>query len=205
MAISTFGELKTAVANWLTRSDLTSRIPEFITIAESMIASDLRIREMEKRVTASISTEYFDIPTDFIEMRNIQLDTSPVTKLNYYSPEQMDTFKPSSTQGKPLFYSIHGSEFQLKPIPDQSYTIQLTYFYRPSAFSDDNDTNNILIRYPELYLYGALVQAEPYMKNDKRIMTWAEAYKTRIIQLNRKDKMGRYSGTSLMARHDIGV
>ena len=64
MSIATYAELKTAVANWLQRTDLTSYIPDFITIAESQIASDLKVREMEKRVTASISTEYFDIPSE---------------------------------------------------------------------------------------------------------------------------------------------
>jgi len=205
MSITTYAELKTAVANWLNRTDLTSKIPDFITIAESQLASDLRIREMEKRVTASISTEYFDIPTDFIEMRNIQLNTSPITRLNYYSPEQMDTFEPYTSSGKPLFYTIHGTEFQLKPIPDQSYTIEMTYFYRPTAFSADNDTNTILTRYPDIYLYASCLAAQPYLADDKRIALWLTAYQTRIAILNESDKHGRFSGSTLRTRSDIGV
>ena len=205
MSIATYAELKTAVANWLQRTDLTSYIPDFITIAESQIASDLKVREMEKRVTASISTEYFDIPSDFIEMRNIQLNTSPITRLNYYSPEQMDVYKTDTTAGTPLFYTIHGSEFQLKPAPDSTYTLEMTYWYRPAAFSGDSDTNSILTSYPEIYLLASCLAAQPFLADDQRIQVWATAYTTRVNGLNAKDKHGRYSGSSLRGRADVGV
>ena len=72
MAISTKAELHTAVANWLNRSDLTSRIPEFIALAEASFNRNLRTREMLVRSTASVTGQYVSIPTDYLEMMNIE-------------------------------------------------------------------------------------------------------------------------------------
>lgn len=198
--ISTYGELKTAVANWLERNDLTARIPDFIALSESRINQELRTRENEKRVTASISTEYFDIPSNFIEMRNFQLNTDPIQKLDYVSPEQIDAFNSHALAGRPYSYTIHGTEFQLKPVPDATYTAEMTYWYELAAFSVDADTNTSLQKFPGLYLYGALIEASPFLENDAKIATWKGLYDDLMAGINRRDKIGRYSGTKLFSK-----
>jgi hypothetical protein len=200
MSISTYGELKTAVANWLERSDLTSRIPEFISLAETRINQELRSRENEKRITATFSTEYFDIPTNMVEIRNIQLDTDPIQHLNYVSPEQMDIYRPTSTTGQPKVYTIHGDEFQVKPVPDTTYTAQMTYFYELTAFSADNDSNTVLTKFPGLYLYGALIAAAPFVGDSSLLNTWVELYTSLMDQVNNRDRIGRFSGTFLYSK-----
>jgi len=198
--ISTYGELKAAVANWLERTDLTARIPEFIALAESRINQELRTRENEKRITASISTEYFDIPSNFIEMRNFQLNTDPIQKLEYVSPEQMDMFNPDSILGRPYSYTMHGTEFQLKPIPDATYTAAITYWYELAAFSADADTNTTLQKFPGLYLYASLIASAPFLKDDNRVSTWGSLYSGLMSDINSRDSIGRYSGTKLYAK-----
>ena len=101
MAITTFSELKTAVANWLDRSDLTDRIPEFIALAEARHRRDFKIRRMETRVTANTiaDTEFYTLPDNYVAMRNIQLNTDPKTSLEYLTPEQMDRVRAGSTTG----------------------------------------------------------------------------------------------------------
>ena len=200
MAISTYSELKTAVANWLNRSDLTSRVPEFIAIAEGEISRRVRCRFNEKRVTASISTQYFDIPSNFIEMRNFQLNTDPIVHLNYVTPEQMDLSAPDATTGQPKYYTIHGTEFELKPVPDTTYTAAMTYFYRLTAFSGDNDTNTLLTSYPDIYLYASLLAAQPFLIDDSRIQLWDSLLSGAIKEVNDIDKIGRFSGTSLYSK-----
>lgn len=200
MSIDTYAELKTAIANWLSRSDLTSRIPEFIDLGEARINQDLRCRENEKRITASISTQYFDIPTNFIEMSNFQLNTDPVQHLNYVSPEQMDIFRPTATTGQPKVYSIHGTEFQVKPIPDTTYTAEMTYFYELTSMTSDTDTNTVLTKFPQLYLYASLISAEGFLDDDAKIATWNTLYENMIAKINGRDKIGRYSGTKLYAK-----
>lgn len=200
MAISTYGQLKTAIANWLDNDSLTNRIPEFVTLAESRINQSLRTRENEKRITASISTQLFDMPANFIEMRNIQLNTDPIQHLSYVSPEQMDQFQPNSTSGQPTTYTIHGDEFQFKPIPDATYTVEMTYWYELTAFSGDSDTNTVLTKFPGLYLYASLVAASPFIGDDSRLSIWAELYTSLMDKINSRDRIGRYSGTKLYAK-----
>jgi len=205
MAISNYSELKTAVATWVNRSDLTSRIPEFITMSEAAIGRDVRIRQMEKRATADISTQYADMPSDFLLQRNIQINGSSQDRLKFLTPEQMDMYRSSQTVGPPKNYSIIGTEFQFKPIPDTTYEIEIAYFARFTALSGDNDTNWLLTNQPEIYLYGALVQASPFFDDDERVTTWATLYNSAVAAINDQDNKARYSGAALRAQPDIAT
>ena len=207
MAISTYSELKTAVANWLDRSDLDDRIPEFIALAEARHRRDFKIRRMETRVTANTiaDTEFYTLPDNYVAMRNIQLNTDTKTALEYLTPEQMDRVRGGSSTGKPKAYSIMGNTFQLRPIPDAIYEIEMLYYKYFTGLSDSNTTNDMLTYHPDLYLYGALVEAEPYLNNDKRIQTWAGFYdraKQDLITTNERD---RHSGVAPTTRIDYGA
>ena len=178
MAITNYSELKTAISSWLDRSDLDSVIPDFIALAEARHRRDFKLRRMETRVTANTiaDTEYYTLPDNFIAMRNIQLNTDPKTALEYLTPEQMDRVNAGSSTGKPKAYSIIGNNFQLRPIPDSVYEIEMLYFKYFTPLSDSNTTNDMLTYHPDAYLYGALVEAEPYLQNDKRIQVWSGYY-----------------------------
>jgi|TARA_R100000234_G_C4991267_1_gene175683 hypothetical protein len=207
MAITTFSELKTAVANWLDRSDLTDRIPEFIALAEARHRRDFKIRRMETRVTANTiaDTEFYTLPDNYVAMRNIQLNTDPKTALEYLTPEQMDRVRGGSTTGKPKAYSIIGNTFQLRPIPDSVYEIEMLYYKYFTGLSDSNTTNDMLTYHPDAYLYAVLLEAEPYLQNDKRVQLWVGAYelaKKGIIDSNERD---RHSGVAPTTRIDYGA
>ena len=207
MAISTYAELKTAVASWLDRSDLTDIIPDFIVLAEARHRRDFKIRRMETRVTANTiaDTEYYSLPDAYVAMRNIKLNSDPKTPLEYLTPEIMDRLQAGSKAGKPKAYSIKGNNIQIRPIPDGVYEIEISYYKHFTALSDSNTTNDMLTYHPDLYLYGALVEAEPYLKNDARIATWAGFYdraKKDVIDTNERD---RHSGTAPITRIDYGA
>ena len=207
MSITTFSELKTAVANWLDRSDLTDRIPEFIALAEARHRRDFKIRRMETRVTANTiaDTEFYTLPDNYVAMRNIQLNTDPKTALEYLTPEQMDRVRGGSTTGKPKAYSIIGNTFQLRPIPDSVYEIEMLYYKYFTGLSDSNTTNDMLTYHPDAYLYAVLLEAEPYLQNDKRVQLWVGAYelaKKGIIDSNERD---RHSGVAPTTRIDYGA
>ena len=129
MALSTFTELKDAIADWLDRSDLTARIPDFITLAEARLNRDLRIRPMEVRsiMETTSGQQYFNLPGGYIQMRNIQLNTNPTAPLEYITPEMLDRLYGSSTTGKPRAYTLIGDEIQLAPIPDSDYTVEMAF------------------------------------------------------------------------------
>jgi hypothetical protein len=207
MAISNYSELKSAIADWLDRTDLDDSIPDFIALAEARHKRDFKLRRMETRVTANTiaDTEYYTLPDNYIAMRNIQLNTNPKTSLEYLTPEQMDRIYAGSNKGKPKAYSIIGNDIQLRPTPDSVYEIEILYFKHFTALSDSSPTNDMLTNHPDAYLYGALVEAEPYLQNDKRIQTWASFYeraKKDIIDSNERD---RHSGVAPTTRIDYGL
>jgi hypothetical protein len=207
MAISNYSELKSAIADWLDRTDLTDSISDFITLAEARHKRDFKLRRMETRVTANTiaDTEYYTLPDQYVAMRNIQLNTDPKTSLEYLTPEQMDRIYAGSMKGKPRAYSIIGDDIQLRPTPDSVYEIEILYFKHFTALSDSAPTNEMLTNHPDIYLYGSLVEAEPYLQNDKRIQTWASFYdraKKDIIDSNERD---RHSGVAPTTRVDYGL
>jgi len=83
VALSNYTELQASIADFLNRSDLTSVITDFITMCEAELNRELRVREMSVRTRAPINSQYVKLPEDFLSMRNIELQTDPVTSLQY--------------------------------------------------------------------------------------------------------------------------
>ena len=195
MSISTYAELKSAVANFLARTDLTDQIPNFIQLAEARLSRELETRDQEKRATATLTSgdEFIALPTDMREIREIKLNTSPNVVLEYKSPTALDTTYTGST-GKPLAYSIVGGELKIRPIPDDSYTAEIIYIGSLSALSDSNTTNVMLTRHPDAYLSGSLVEAYTYLMDEARASTY-DAKFTRSIEEIRKDEQRSHYGT----------
>ena len=144
MAIATYSDLQTAIANFLARTDLTAQIPDFIKLAESRMSRELETRSQEKRVQAVLTSgnEYISLPVDLRETREVKLNTSPLTVLQYKSPSQLDSDFSTSGQGKPLAYSVVGDELKLRPVPDTAYTAEIIYIGDITPLSSTNTTNN---------------------------------------------------------------
>ena len=206
MAISDYTELKTAVANWLDRDDLADRIPEFIALAEARMNRVLRLRMMESKYTASTiaSQRNYALPASYIQMRNFQLNTSPLTSLSYVSPEIYDRLWGGSQGGTPLFYTIIANELQLGPIPGSVITMEMLFYKKIGALSASNTTELMLTDNPDVYLYGALLEAEPFIMNDERIGVWAQGFEKAIVDLQEQDNKDRHSGSALRVMNTGG-
>jgi hypothetical protein len=202
MAISNYGELKTAVADWLDRDDLTSVIPTFIDLAHAKLNRRLRVREMIQRSTAGITTQFSNLPPDFLELRNIQLNVTIPKSLEYVTIEQMDQERGlGNTAREPVYYTLMGSTIEVFPTPDQSYTLELAYYKNIPTMTADIDTNWLLTKAPDAYLYGALLQASPYLQNQAETQLWGVAHETTIAELEKEDLGARYGASTLKARH----
>ena len=205
MAISTKAELHTAVANWLNRSDLTSRIPEFISLAEASFNRNLRTREMLVRSTASTSGQYVSLPTDFLEMLNIELtSTTPPKRLVYITSDRSDDYRErqNNKTGIPDYYTIEGTSIQLLPTPNEAVTVQLNYYQDIPALSGlaDSANNWILSAHPDVYLYGTLMQASPYIMDPQSAQQWDALLVRSVQELTAADEKSRYSGGTLNMR-----
>ena len=201
MALTTFNELKTSIGNYLNRSDLTSVIPDFITLTEAKLNRILRIRPMQKRVSTTLTSgdAFVDLPNDFLEATQIFIDSNPNKVLNYVNANQIELENIQETSGTPSQYTITGDEFQLSPIPDSGYTLKISYYAKIPALSTENTSNYLLASYPQVYLYGALLEAQPYIVNDERITVWMSLFNEAVQLINRDDEQGRYSGRTAFA------
>ena len=205
MAISTKAELHTATANWLNRSDLTSRLPEFISLAEASFNRNLRTREMLVRSTASTTGQYVSLPTDFLEMLNIELtSSSPPKRLIYITSDRSDDYRgqKNNETGIPDYYTIEGTAIQLLPTPSTSVTVQLNYYQDIPALSGlaDSANNWLLSTHPDVYLYGTLMQASPYIMDPQAAQQWDSMLARSMQELQAADEKSRYSGGTLVMR-----
>jgi len=201
MALTTYTELKASVADWINRDDLTTVIPDFISLAEAQIERTLRTRQMIVRATASMDTEYSAVPADFLECRTIKLNTNPVQPLQFETVDSLDTLRTQYTApGRPQYFGIVGGQIRLVPVPDTTYTAELIYYGKLTKLSSSNATNWLLTSSPDIYLYGALLQGAPYLQNDERIQTWATLYERGLNDLKIADDRGSTSGGALLAR-----
>ena len=199
MAISTYTELKTAIANFLARDDLTSVIPDFIQLAEATMSRELETRSQEKRATATLTSgdEYIALPTDLREVREVKLNTTPLTVLTYYSPVALDSNFSSGGVGKPKGFSIIGDEMKMRPVPDDSYTAEIIYIGSITALSDSNATNNILTRSPDAYLYGSLAEAYAYLLDEQRASQYLQRFSLGLEQIKVDEQRAHYGTGSL--------
>lgn len=203
MAITSYSTLQTTVGDWLNRSDLTTVIPDFITLAEAQFNRTLRHRKMVERATATLDTEYSAMPADWLESIRYQINTNPITVMEFVSPDQAAQLKGAySTSGKPIFYSQIGQQFQVIPAPDSgsAYTGELTYYAKIPALSAGNTSNWLLVDSPDIYLYGALLQSAPYLQDDQRLNIWAAIYQRLIEDLKVSDERSRMATSSLRMR-----
>jgi len=206
MAISTYSELTTAVANWLDRDDLTLRIPEFVTLAEAKFNRTLRLRSMEAKYTADTvaGQRNLALPTGYIQMRNFQVNTSPLTTLSYVTPEIYDRLWGGSTLGIPKFYTILANEVSFGPIPASVVEVEMLFYKNFTNLSSTVATNWLITNAPDAYLYGSMVQAEPFIMNDERVALWGAFLNKAIQELQEQDNKDRHSGSALRVMNTSG-
>jgi hypothetical protein len=202
MALTTYTELKASIADWLNRTDLTTTIPDFISLAEAQIERTLRTRQMIVRANASFDSEYGAVPDDFLETKSLKLtSTNPLTPLAFLSIDDMDAARSHYTaSGRPRFFSVVGGQFRISPTPDAAYTTELIYFAKLAKLSSTVASNWLLTSSPDIYLYGSLLQAAPYLQDDARIQTWATLYERALNDLRTADDRGASSGGALLTR-----
>ena len=293
MAIGTFAELKTAIANWLDRDDLTARVPEFIALSEARINRALDVRQMEtvKLLSMINGVKRYALPSDYLGMRGVKFDSSKIKEttlngaitdsatsivltsatgftssgtiligdeqvtytgvstntltgctraansttaaahsdgvtvlqiytdwtagtisdeqttifpLQFISPEILANTRAGSTSGVPSVFSMVAGYVLLGPVPASVYTMEMGYYAKIPALSDSATTNWCLTANPDLFLYGALMEAEPFLMNDQRTQLWATAFFKALEDVNSRDAKDRFSGSELRIVNTTG-
>lgn len=200
MSLDSYTNLKTEISNWIERSDLSSKIDTFIDLFEARANRELRIRSMVKRArsTVSTSTRYVALPSDYRAMRAIRLIDDPVKVLTYCSADELAR-QWKSGAAAPTFYTIH-EEVEFDSIPDDTYQLEMIYYASFTALSDANTSNSLLVLAPDLYLWGSLVCAEPYLDNDERMPMWKSLADEALESVKREDKAARHGSGPLISK-----
>ena len=213
MAISTYTELKSTIANWLNRSDLTSEISDdFIKLVEADLNAKLRIRQMEQIDTITINSETETVPTGFIAVRSFYiLSGSTKYHLNYITPANLFAIKGGSTTGLPRVYTIESDngveQFRFAPSPDATYTGYLQYYKAFTPLSSANASNYILASHPAIYLYGTLFHAANFIGgiDQGQSQMWLSMYQTALERLEDNDQNDSFGGSPVIQRTDVGT
>lgn len=200
MSISTFAELKTSVQSWLHRSDLTSVAEDFIMMAEWKINRLLRISAMEADLNVTIASGVAACPADYVQLKFAYVDGTPIGKLNRKTAEWIySNFTTRSANGKPQTIARQGTNFIFGPYPNSNYTIKGVYYKRLDPLTTSNPTNFYITDAPDLLLYGALMEAAPYMKGDSRIPVWQAKFAEALGQVQGETDREEVSGGPLIA------
>lgn len=194
MAITTYSELQTAVENWLARDDLTSRVPEFIDLAEGQMSRKLWSKENEKRSETSTTSgdKYLQLPSDVRAIRAARLKTDPPTVLRYAPFDQARFYYAAADKSKPHTYTIYADVMELHPTPDGSYDVEIIYVAGIPPLSNSNSSNTVLDRYPDAYLYGALYNAHEYLMDEERAQFYKKRFEAALDEISMDFERLRY-------------
>jgi len=185
MAISTFAELKTSIASWLARDDLTSFIPDFITLFEAAANRRLRVRSMETSTTLAPTSGVATLPTDYLLYRRVTWLGSRKIELQYAHPSWLPGAYPLSQSGVPKVFTIEGSSLKVMPISDTN--IDFDYYKKIPALSDSATTNWLLTAHPDAYLFGSLVEANAFTVMPEHAVLWKARRDEAFDEIERLD------------------
>lgn len=198
MSITTYAELKSTIADFLNRDDLTSVIDTFIDLTEADLARKVRHWRMEKRSTAILDTQYSALPSDFYEPVRLQITGSSNYRLQQMSQSDLMDYRESdNTSGRPKYYTIIDGSIEVYPSPDQDYTIEMVYYSKIIPLDATNTSNWLLQYHPDAYLYGALSHSAPYLADDGRTQLWASLYQNAISGITMEDEKAKHGGATL--------
>lgn len=194
MSITTYTELKTAVADWLNRDDLSdARITDFIQMAENRIFHVLRVPPMEKYANLTTDSEgKVTVPGDFLEAKDVIFAGKPLERIS-----TTEYYARSPAAGSPINFMRETVYLRFWPTPESDNAVKMVYYALPTALSGSNASNAVFAMSPELYLYGALVAAGTYLGMPaEKLQVWSESFNDTIKRLMDNARQAEVSGST---------
>ena len=182
MALDTYAELRTEVAAWLHRNDLTDRIPTFIEFATNRLSRSITSPRMEASTTLAVTSGIASLPSDFRAAISMTLGT-----VEYKAITAADMRAMNQGGIRPTYpvYSIVNNQITVYPAESSSPTF--IYATRLANLVTDADTNWVLQDYPDVYLMASLAEARKFVLDDTRLVQYEQMTIARIAELNRNE------------------
>jgi hypothetical protein len=195
-SVMTYDSLVENIQSYLERTDTATleKIPLFIMLTEQIIASQIKFlgNLTVNTSTMTASTSIIDKPARWHKTVSMNItvagERQPVLLRKY---EYLREYWPNATStGTPVFYSDYDyTHWLVAPTPDLAYTFEVLYYERIQPLDSSNQTNWFTIYAPQALLYGSLLQAMPFLKNDERMTMWKANYDQIMQTLMAEDKL----------------
>lgn len=197
--ITNYTTLQTALADYLARSDLTTFLPNFTqNWEEDFYREPLNWASwMESALNVTITNSVAAVPADYLGLKIGYISGQVSPPLKRISLNQLyERYPRAGTQGVASYIARNGANLEFGPIPG-SGTLKGTYYAKPVVLRTDSDGANWLtINAPDLALYGSLLAAEPFLKNDERLPVWQAMYGAAIESYRNQFKEEDFSGSA---------
>lgn len=212
MSLATFGGIKAEVALRMARSDKTAQIPGFIQIAHGKmmrghkrgrdwLVPPLRFDGMLQEADLTPSEGVADLPTDFLQAKQLVTDTLGAPPLRFMPQSQFKGSGLYTSSGIPQFYTIEAGQILI--MPKNTNVLTLDYYGLIATPSVDADTNAIMTTIPHAYLFGALAEAFAQARNMDMAAYYEAEFAGTIAAANETDSLSETSGDFLIARPGI--
>lgn len=196
MSITTATELKTAIANWSNRDDLTARLDEFIALFEAGINRTLRVKGMEATMTSTTLTSgAANLPTAFLAFKELRFDGASDYTLQ---PKSLEWIRAQDdTDGRDArYYAITSTQVVCWPTTGP---VKGTY-YRSLPSLTGTSSNWLLTAHPDIYLFGALTELAVYIQDEQRAGMWRDRTRAMLDELQRSDMRDDFESGILAVR-----
>lgn len=206
--LSTYGELKTALTDYSGRGGNTTvvaNLPTFIRRAHDVLMRELEIPLLQTTADLTINAERVAVPADFRAVSRLFIDGDWDSQLTPTSQELRVKKALEYAAGRPEVYSIEGGYFAFGPVPDTTYAGKLLYKRYLTFFASDSATNDLLTRYPNAYLYGALAELARFDKADEDEARFEALFRAEIAQINAAEQGWMTAGGTMLMQPSGGV
>lgn len=189
MALLTYADLQTQVANWLGRTELTANIPDFVTLFEAWVNRRLQIRQQDTTATLTTVLGSVALPTDYLSWRRLTWSGSTTIELSYRTPSGLRLLHPQISVGIPVDFSIEGANLITADQDDTASAFKFEYFQKTAALS--GALNWLMVAHPDAYLFGTLTEAYGFQKDAENMALWGSRRNDVFDEIERLDKKTR--------------
>lgn len=204
MSLDNYDDLKNEIIDWSHRDDLDLKVDTFIDMAETEMLNNateiLQIRTQEAvaafTMDSTTPSRYVSLPTGFQSMRKmrVQIVSGPSVELEFRTPSQLNIRQDS---GLPLFFTVT-DQIELDRYPDQDYEGEFQYFQGFTPLDDANQTNIVLTKSPNIYLWGSLWALNTWTNEQQEAELYYQRFINAISGANNADELGRYGPAPIM-------
>ena len=202
MALANYTDLKQKIIDQSHRNDLDLQIDDFIQLAETeMLANPsgaLKMNESEVVATALASTtsRFTELPPGFQMPRSLQIDVGDGTLfVKFKAPGQM---KIVTGVGQPSYFTVNANQIEFNIVPDSEYLITSTYVSSFTPLDSDNPVNEVLTKYPNVYLYGCMAQVGSFIVDATIEAFYYQKFFAAIKAANKSEKNIRFGPAPYM-------